>query len=207
MNELALVPLGSFTILTNTNFLQGTNPSTELAQAISDKIVNHFKSRLSEFNNTEHVVVTDVHTENGCIITVVSLGAIVTSVYVFVKDYDKLRTNLRLIIDDFKNAYFKITTKKNDDSKYSEAPLLQDALPEVDLRVEDKKYFLIGLGIVPFNENEEPGPKNGDSEKTNLYTSSAVMSEDIVEYFDESTVQIKIVITKKDASHTLPPKS
>lgn len=106
------IPIGSISI-----FINVSNNQNDI---IDDKLINDIErifevdiqNQLSKYKFGFDFYVK-AESKRGCIIETISVGIILTGVYKFIKDYDKVRNNLKLIGDDLKNVYLRIKGKKN----------------------------------------------------------------------------------------------
>jgi hypothetical protein len=83
-----------------TNLPPGPQPSPEETEALVRQRVAEFEARLRASPLAGDLLVLRAEYDYGCIITTLTLGAAVAGIYKFIKDYEKFRKGLVLLLKD-----------------------------------------------------------------------------------------------------------
>lgn len=192
MPELDIIPIGSFTIFVNTNTLWDEYPTEDLRLAVADTIIREFRKRLNDIPDGDQIIITAVETRIGCLLIVISLGQLfagvttigaVTVGYNLIKDYDKLKQNIPIIIKDFKNIFLKFTIKKSDNKTVPTVELLP-TLPSEFAGAES--------GQITFK---------GAADEDVRISKIGVMRDDILDCLILDNMAIKMDIKKEHNNH------
>lgn len=109
-----------------TNVPTGKYPSDDEAEYVATQIAELFQTKLQESPFAEDITVVRIEFGVGCILTTITLGATVTALYKFIKEYPKFRPGLLLLLKDLNGIYVKIKGSSNTGSTY----VMRDDIPE-----------------------------------------------------------------------------
>src|SRR5690349_3254101 len=96
--DMEVYEVGSVTYCTNVpkNYV----PSDEDADYVAGQVERLFREKVSASEFADEIDVLDVTYGVGCIVTTITLGASVTAIYRFIKNYPKFRPGLMLLLKD-----------------------------------------------------------------------------------------------------------
>jgi hypothetical protein len=146
-------PIGSLTMFINISHDQYNLYNDELLNALKNEVHQFVNIQINNSDIIDVKVNTDVKWTTGCLIGTISLGVIVAGggIIKFLKEYDKIRSGLVKLFEDFKNLHLifqgKNSKKNVANSKNHKIKILKE-LPE-----EHKKYYETGNNIY-FIESE-----------------------------------------------------
>ncbi|KAA1242873.1 hypothetical protein [Aquimarina sp. RZ0] len=118
------IPIGSISVFINVANSQNQLINEKLLSDLESAFEADVKNELSKYQ-LDFDFYINAKSKRGCIIETISIGIILGAGYQFIKDYDKIRNNLKLISEDLKNVYIKITGKKNKKSNLFEAKKIE----------------------------------------------------------------------------------
>ena len=117
--KVNFIPIGSISVFINVSNTQNQLINEKLLSDLESMFESYLKNELSKYQLGFDFYIS-AKSKRGCIIEIITIGIILREGYKFIKDYDKIKSNLKLISEDLKNVYLKITGKKNKKSNLFE---------------------------------------------------------------------------------------
>ena len=148
---MKVYPISRIEIFINTpDKLNGLFSNQSILSSLDEKFRMLFKQKIDELDLGFDVSIkTEI--KRGCLIEVVTIGLIFTGVYNFIKDYEKLRSGITLLVNDLRKGYVRIFRKKENEVDFqnlADGELKADNIEILkDLPPELEKYFGTGHGI------------------------------------------------------------
>jgi hypothetical protein len=109
-----------------TNVPSGEFPSDDEAEYVAAQVAELLASRIAESPFAGELGVTRVEFEVGCILTTITIGAVASALYKFVKEYPKFRPGLILLFKDLNGIYVRLKRSTRAGSTY----LMREDIPE-----------------------------------------------------------------------------